>query len=316
MIVNRRHARARVLRGAELGSPAHRAVALAALAQERGRVGASGAAAALGVSAKLFPATLVPAALAALAAGPRPRALLRYAAALGGLVLLVNLPFALAAPENWSWFFRFNAGRGAENSIRDALAIPRGPLLEALSAGPRRVRARRRGRDRGPLQRRGGDVARAARLATGLALVVWIATNKIWCPVHCTTPGGARSPPGQALFGALTAVSIWDFHVAFEVRAALGTVIPRSPVPPDGDRPDAPLALAAVIARGAVAARGARSGSGCPRGFLLPWTVRASGRADLVFSEAPLPVVLSSARSIRSSTFSGAMSRPSSSRHQ
>jgi hypothetical protein len=196
-------------------------VALAALAQERGRMGASGAAAALGVSAKLFPATLVPAALAALAAGPRPRALLRYAAALGGLVLLVNLPFALAAPENWSWFFRFNAGRGAENSIWDALAIPRGPLLEALSAGPLAASALAGAAATALAARRGGDAARAARLATGLALVVWIATNKIWSPQYALYGflAGALAAGPAALFGALTAVSIWDFHVAFEVRA-------------------------------------------------------------------------------------------------
>ncbi|WP_242346623.1 hypothetical protein, partial [Anaeromyxobacter terrae] len=141
-------------------------VALGLLAEERGRAGASGAAAALGVSAKLFPATLVPPALAALAAGPRPRGLLRYAAVLGGLVLAVNLPFALAAPERWSWFFRFNAGRGAENSIWDALAVPRGPLLEALSAGPLALAALAGAAATALAARRGGDAARAARLAT------------------------------------------------------------------------------------------------------------------------------------------------------
>ncbi|WP_243338267.1 hypothetical protein [Anaeromyxobacter soli] len=198
-------------------------LALALLAEERGRVAGSGALAALGVSAKLFPAALVPPALAALASrpGPRLRALLRYAAALAGVVLAVNLPFALAAPERWSWFFRFNAGRGAENSIWDALAIPRGPLLEALSAGPLALAALAGAAATFLAARRGGDAPRAARLATALALVVWIATNKVWSPQYALYGflAGALAAAPATLFAALTAASIWDFHVAFEVRA-------------------------------------------------------------------------------------------------
>ena len=245
-------------------------VAVAALAQERGRTGASGAAAALGVSAKLFPAALVPPALAALAAVPRPRALLRYAAAFGGLVLLVNLPFALAAPERWSWFFRFNAGRGAENSIWDALAIPRGPLLEALSAGPLAASALAGAVATALAARRGGDAARAARLATALALVVWIATNKILEPAV----RALRIPRRRARRRARGAVrsAHRGVHVGLPrrvrgARAALGAVVPRSPVPPDRRRPDAPLARARGAHRARAVARGARSGSGCPRGF-------------------------------------------------
>ncbi|ABS24393.1 membrane protein [Anaeromyxobacter sp. Fw109-5] len=245
----------------------------ALLAQERGRAGAGAAAAALGVSAKLFPATLVPAALAALAA-TRPRALLRYAVVFAGVVLAVNLPFALAAPERWSWFFRFNAGRGAENSVWQALAVPRGPLLEALSAGPLAAAAIAGAVATACAARRGGDAARAARLATALALVVWIATNKVWSPQYALYGflAGALAAGPAALFAALTAVSIWDFHVAFEVRARRWEPWFRDHLfhPTAVVRTLLWLALAALIARAlwreargpADAATGGRAGPG------------------------------------------------------
>src|SRR6266540_243236 len=110
-------------------------LALAALALSSARAGAAGALAALGVSAKLFPATIVPPAVALLVAIPPRTRLASFLGALAAVLLAVNLPFALLRFDNWSWFFRFNAKRGAENSIWDALHV-KGPLLEIVSAGP------------------------------------------------------------------------------------------------------------------------------------------------------------------------------------
>ena len=201
------------------------------------RPAATGALAGLGASAKLFPAALVPPAAALLAArAPRRRAL-RLAAALAAVILAVNLPLALARWDTWSWFFRFNAARGAENSLWDALGLKAGPLLDVLSAAPvaaaallgavatfRAARAGEEASPRSPFASRsgaGGGGARAARLATALSLVVWIATNKIWSPQYALYGflAGAIAAAPPALFLVLSAVSVLDFHLAFEVRA-------------------------------------------------------------------------------------------------
>jgi hypothetical protein len=193
----------------------------ALLALSRARPGTGGVLAALGVSAKLFPGTLAPPALVALAAEPRRGPLLRFAAGLGAAFLTVNLPFALAAPAGWSWFFRFNAGRGAENSVWDALGVHRGPLLELLSTGPLLCATGLACAAAWRAARRGGDVSRTVRLGTALALTVWIATNKIWSPQYALYGflAGALAAAPTTLFLALTAVSVADFHLAFEVRA-------------------------------------------------------------------------------------------------
>ena len=196
-------------------------LALAVLAQQVARPAASGVLAALGVSAKLFPAALVPAAVGALAFRPPRRALARFAIALAAVLLVVNLPLALAAPDAWSWFFRYNAGRGAENSIWEALAVPRGPLLEALGLAPLGAAATFAFVAVGLAARRGGDAARAVRLGTALALVAWIATNKVFSPQYALYGflAGALAAAPLPLFLALSAVSVADFHLAFEVRA-------------------------------------------------------------------------------------------------
>jgi hypothetical protein len=194
---------------------------LALLAGARGRAGAAGALAGLGISAKLFPGVMVPPALGAgLAPGGRAAAL-RLAAALAITLLAVNVPVALAAPEGWSWFIRFNAGRGAENSIWDALHVPPGPLLEALSAGPLLAASAASALAAARVARAGGDAGRAVRLGAALALAVWIATNKIWSPQYALYGflAGALAAAPAPLFAALTAASAVDFHLAFEVRA-------------------------------------------------------------------------------------------------
>jgi hypothetical protein len=191
------------------------------LALSRGRPAATGALAAVGASAKLFPVTLVPPAVALLAAAPPRARLARLVGALVATLVLVNLPFALASYDRWSWFFRFNAGRGAENSLWDALGLRAGPLLEVLSAAPVAVAGVLGALATYRAARAGADGARAARLATAGSLVVWIATNKIWSPQYALYGflAGAIAAAPRSLFVALSAVSVLDFHLAFEVRA-------------------------------------------------------------------------------------------------
>jgi hypothetical protein len=228
-------------------------LALAVLAAERGRHAGSGALAGLAVAAKLFPATFVPPAAAALLARPRRRGLLAFAAGLAVAVLAVNLPVALAAPEGWSWFFRFNAGRGAENSIWEAFALGRGPLLEVLSLAPLALAAAFGGWAAARAARTGGDASRAIRLATALGLVAWIATNKVYSPQYALYGflAGALAAAPVPLFVLLSAVSVADFHLAFEVRARRWEPAFRDLLVEPGHvvRTLAWLALAAWIAR-------------------------------------------------------------------
>ena len=196
-------------------------LALAVLAAERARTAGAGALAGLGVSAKLFPVVVVPPALASLAAREPRRDALRFALGLGVALAVLQVPLALAAPDGWSWFFRFNAARGAENSIWDALHVAKGPLLSALSFGPLALATAAGAILSWRTAARGGDARLAVRLSTALALVVWIATNKVWSPQYALYGflAGALAAAPLPAFLALSVASAADFHLAFEVRA-------------------------------------------------------------------------------------------------
>ncbi|GEJ58602.1 glycosyltransferase 87 family protein [Anaeromyxobacter diazotrophicus] len=206
-------------------------LAAAALAHERGRLRGAGALAALGASAKLFPLVLVPPLLGAGSRPGRGRALLAVGAAFAAVLLAVNLPLALAAPDGWSWFWRFNAGRGAENSVWELLRVsPRlahlvfdagflnavTALLVALAALAAALAARAAARDPG----------RAVRLGAAFVLVVWIGTNKVWSPQYAlwACAAGALAAAPRALLALHAAVAVADYHVAFEARATRGLV--------------------------------------------------------------------------------------------
>lgn len=196
------------------------AVALSLLALERGRAAAGGLWAAMGVAAKLFPAALVPPVVGALSGGPR-RALLAFLGGSGALLLALNLPVAAAAFDGWAWFFRYNAGRGAENSLWHALGLARGPLLDLVSLGPVALAGLAAAWAARRVALAGGDGARAARLGTALVLVTWIALNKVWSPQYALygfLAGALAAGPGW-LFGLLSAAAVADFHLEFELRA-------------------------------------------------------------------------------------------------
>jgi len=138
-----------------------------------------------------------------------------------GVTALLNLPVLLLAPGNWAWFFRFNAGRGAENSAWRALAVPKGPLLEVLSTGPLLLASAFALWGAFAVARRGADAGRAVRLGAALALVVWIATNKVWSPQYALYGflAAALVTAPWWLFAPLTAVSFLDYWSEFELRA-------------------------------------------------------------------------------------------------
>jgi hypothetical protein len=194
----------------------------AVLAVERDRPGRAGALAALGVSAKLWPVALLPGAIAALASGRRWAGLLRAGAAFFLVTLVVNLPVALSAPGNWSWFWRFNGGRSAENSVWEVLGVTSPPLLNALASAillAAVLAAALLAWRAAPASR-----WRAVRLGTALVLVAWVASNKVWSPQYAlyAFAAGALVAGPRWLFLALAAVSIVDYHLAFEVRAERG----------------------------------------------------------------------------------------------
>jgi uncharacterized membrane protein len=206
------------------------------LLAERDHVLAGGAVAALGVSAKLWPAALLPALVGALLRRGR-KGLIRFGCCFASVMLAVNLPFAVLAPANWSWFFRFNAGRGAENSIWEALGVSSPRLLGAIglaflvaAAAVAALAAYRAGDAEtacslSPAGREGtGSVQRAVRLGVALVLVVWIATNKVWSPQYALYGFAAAAIVAAPswMFFLLSAVAVVDYHLAFEVRAQRG----------------------------------------------------------------------------------------------
>jgi uncharacterized membrane protein len=195
---------------------------LAVLAAERGRSAGAGALAALGVSAKLFPIALVPAAAADLASRRRFPDLARAAAAFAAVFLAVNLPVALAAPEAWAWFWRYNGIRSAENSVWEVLRLRSPALLNAI--GTAFLAAAVIASAAWIWRSRTADRARAVRLGTALVLVTWVATNKVWSPQYAlwAFAAGALAAAPRWIFLALAAVSVVDYHLAFEVRDERG----------------------------------------------------------------------------------------------
>jgi uncharacterized membrane protein len=212
-------------------------VLAAVLAHARGRLATAGAWAGLGAAAKLFPIALVPPALGALTGARAWRGLAIAAAGFVAAFAAVNLPVALAAPKAWTWFWTFNAGRGAENSAWELLRHTRlkwvvfdAPLLNALGllllgaaalyAAACAWHAAR------PEAARAGDPRRAVRLGLALLLVAWVTTNKVYSPQYAlyVLVAGALVAAPRALAVLVSATAVVDYHVAFESRASRGLV--------------------------------------------------------------------------------------------
>jgi len=191
----------------------------AVLAVERERPVAAGVLSALGISAKLWPVALLPGAIGELAGRRRFGDLARAGGAFLAVTVAVNLPVALAAPENWAWFWRFNGARSAENSVWEVVGVRDPGVLNVLAGSivlAAAVAAAVMAHRAAPASR-----ARAVRLGTALVLVAWVATNKVWSPQYAlyAFAAGALVAGPRWIFLALAAVSVVDYHLAFEVRA-------------------------------------------------------------------------------------------------
>jgi len=206
----------------------------AVLASERGRPATAGALAALGASAKLWPIVLLPVLAAALVRRRDLRALRRLGLAFAAVTLVVNLPLALVAHDRWSWFWRYNSARGAENSVWEvlrffpateklltdalflntagALLLGAAVLFAALCAW----------RATGSSARPG----RAVALGVAFVLLVWIATNKVWSPQYAlwACAAGALAAGPWRLLALHAVVAAVDYHVAFEARSSRGII--------------------------------------------------------------------------------------------
>jgi len=202
-----------------------------AVAFERGKPVASGSLMALGVSAKLWPISLVPSAALALLRGRDRGALARGALAALAVLLAVNLPLALAAPGAWSWFWRFNAARGAENSIWELLRLF--PALAPLASSAAFLDAITLALLAGAVAfsawcayRATPPGARAVRLGTAFVIVVWITTSKVWSPQYAlwACAAGALAAAPLWLFAVHAVLAPLDYHVAFEARASRGLI--------------------------------------------------------------------------------------------
>jgi hypothetical protein len=196
----------------------------------------SGAAAGLGVCFKLFPVVVAPMALAALGSrwwrstGDRPGAgdaaadLRRWLVPFAAVCGVVLVPLLLVAPTNTWWFVRFNDIRPPKDSLfgllglalpdsvtRSGVANPLSFLVVAavLLLGAWLVW-------RLAPEHHGRGVA----LASAMAVVAWMAVNKIWNPQYVLwvfAAGALASLP--AAFGvALGAFSVYDWWFEFHLR--------------------------------------------------------------------------------------------------
>jgi hypothetical protein len=194
----------------------------AVLAAERERPAAAGVLSALGVSAKLWPVALLPAAIGELAGRRRFADLARAGGAFLAVTVAVNLPVALAAPGNWAWFWRFNGARSAENSVWEVVGVKDPAVLNVFAGAI--VLAAAVAAAAMAYRSTSSSRARAVRLGTALVLVAWVATNKVWSPQYAlyAFAAGALVAAPPWLFVALAAVSVVDHHLAFEVRSGRG----------------------------------------------------------------------------------------------
>jgi len=111
------------------------ALAMAAWAARRGML--AGVLFGLAVATKFYPLVLIGAlSLLCLRAG-RLRQFGTMATAAAAAWLVVNVPFAIAAPAGWSEFYRLNSTRGPDwGSIWYFFSVERWPVLDHLSLGP------------------------------------------------------------------------------------------------------------------------------------------------------------------------------------
>jgi hypothetical protein len=163
------------------------------------RIGVGGALLGLGVATKLFPVAAFPAMVRTVR---RPFTWLTAAAV---VVLAVNVPFAIAAFDNWRYFFRFSSARPPDFSVWNAIHLTSVDVVNVLSLGAVALAAL--------AALRYGRTPLAARLGTALVLATWMAFNKVSSPQYSLWIFAAAALVGAPwrVFGALAAGAMFDF---------------------------------------------------------------------------------------------------------
>jgi hypothetical protein len=205
-----------------------------------GRYRLSGVATALGTFFKLFPVVAAPMAVAALGsqwwrslAGSRPTdpgrpspsaALARWLIPFVVVSVVVMVPFLMVARSNTLYFFRFNSARPSKDSIWVVLDRVAGAsflsnhavntlsllvVMAALAYGAWMVW-------RAPTP----EHSQAMALATAMALIAWMAVNKVWNPQYVLWVFAAAALVSMpARYGvALGILSVWDWGFEFVLR--------------------------------------------------------------------------------------------------
>jgi hypothetical protein len=140
--------------------------AVAAVERER----TSGVWLGLGIATKLFPVAVVPAFLRIVR---RP---VVWLATVAAVVLVINVPLAAAAFDNWSWFFRFSSKRPPDFAIWNVLRITSPQVINAVSLAALGAAAL--------IARRGAATRAGARLGLALVITVGMATHKVSSPQY------------------------------------------------------------------------------------------------------------------------------------
>ena len=214
------------------------------------RLALSGASAALGTWFKLFPVMVAPMAVAALGArwwrssaeaphpadksapdgsvavlGPSPaRLLARWLIPFAAVSAVIMVPFLVVARSNTLWFFRYNSERPEKDSLWGMLGkvvgttvvgnhtINDGSLLVVMAAVAYGAWMVWRASD--------AEQARAVALATAMAIIAWMAVNKIWNPQYVLwvfAAGAVAAMPAR--YGvSLGILSVYDYWFEFVLR--------------------------------------------------------------------------------------------------
>lgn len=217
-------------------------------AERRYRI--SGAAAAVGTFVKLFPVVVAPMAVSALAArrwksmgerdlfgdatrsggptagsGPTAgAALTRWLLPFAAISAVVMVPFLLTAPSNTLWFFRYNSARGEKDSLWGLLATVLGtPGVASRAAGVGSLLVVMAAMAYGAWavwRLPSPDHPRGVALATAVAVIAWMAVNKVWNPQYILwvfAAGAIASMPAR-LGVALGVVAVYDYVFEFVLR--------------------------------------------------------------------------------------------------